>query len=101
MLAKTLGEGKRTIHVYQVHLVHLVRELQPSRALAGISLRQVELPSCNLALSCEPIVSQLCDDVPTLKSHRVYLDSLRVVSPGTALKIASWNLGGVPTVGLF
>ena len=30
----------------------------------------------------EPIVNQLCDDVPTLKSHRVCLDSLRVVSPG-------------------
>jgi hypothetical protein len=31
---------------------------------------------------CRPIVNQLCDDVPTLGSHRVCLDSLRVVSPG-------------------
>ena len=29
-----------------------------------------------------PIVDQLYCDVPTLKSHRVCLDSLRVVSPG-------------------
>ena len=32
----------------------------------------------HLFRSLHPIVSQLCDDVPTLKSHRVYLDSLRV-----------------------